>query len=358
MANEVNPRVLMIGPSLSSRGGMATVERQLAERLPDAGVQLKFISTYDDCGKLGKLAIALAAFLRFQFSLNKIDIVHVHMASRGSYVRKKWFIDAAVRKGIPVVLHLHAAEFALWFDDECSDKERLDIRNTFSRCAKVVVLSKEWKNFLTSRSVCNLDQIAVLNNAVDMPSENMTDYSLNTVLFMGRLDSRKSPDTILRSAARLLPLHPDAMFIFGGDGEIAAYENLARELGVFNRCRFLGWATAEKKVEAFHASSIYCLPSKNEGMPMSVLEAMSYGLATISTPVGGVPQVISDGLNGILFPVDDVEALTRILDQLMSDTALKEWIGKSGRRRIEEAFSLEAFLNQVKLVYEEVRRGK
>lgn len=89
MTNESNPRVLMIGPSLSSRGGMATVERQLVECLPKAGVQTKFISTYDDCGKLGKLVIALTAFLQFRFSLNKTDIVHVHMASRGSYARKK-----------------------------------------------------------------------------------------------------------------------------------------------------------------------------------------------------------------------------------------------------------------------------
>lgn len=354
MTNKSNPRVLMIGPSLSSCGGMATVERQLVERLPKAGVQTKFISTYDDCGKFGKLVIALTAFLQFRFSLNKTDILHVHMASRGSYIRKKLFIDAADRRGVPVVLHLHAAEFALWFDSECSEKERLDIHNTFTRCAKVVVLSKEWKNFLINRNVCGSERIAVLNNAVDVPSENTTDYSLNTVLFMGRLDSRKSPDAILRAAVKLLPLHPDAKFIFGGDGDIAAYENLARELGVINSCRFIGWATAEKKIEAFRDSSIYCLPSKNEGMPMSVLEAMSFGLATISTPVGGIPQVISDGINGMLFPVDDIDALTKILNRLMSDTALKERIGKNGRSRIEKAFSLEAFLNQVKMLYGEV----
>lgn len=101
MTEKINPRVLMIGPSLESRGGMATVEKQLTEHLPDTGVQVRFISTYNDCGKLGKLSIALAAYLKFCIALNNADIVHVHMASRGSYRRKRMFIGAAAHMGIP-----------------------------------------------------------------------------------------------------------------------------------------------------------------------------------------------------------------------------------------------------------------
>ena len=89
---------------------------------------------------------------------------------------------------------------------------------------------------------------------------------------------------------------------------------------------------------------------------MSVLEAMSYGLATVSTPVGGIPQVISDGVDGFLFPVDDVIALGRKLDQLMSDRDLKERVCKKGRSRIEDVFSLEGFLCQIRLVYGEICR--
>lgn len=356
MTEKINPRVLMIGPSLESRGGMATVEKQLTEHLPDMGVQVRFISTYNDCDKLGKLTIALAAYLQFCVALNNVDIVHVHMASRGSYRRKRVFISAASHKGIPIVLHLHAAEFALWFDDECSEKEKRDIRNTFNRCAKIVVLSEEWKDFLISRGVCSPERISVVHNAVNLPPKNMTDYSCNAVLFMGRLDARKSPDVLLRAAARLLPRHPQAQFVFGGDGDVAVYEQLARELGILDHCSFVGWVKAEDKEDMFHRCSIYCLPSKNEGMPMSVLEAMSYGLATVSTPVGGIPQVISDGVDGFLFPVDDVIALGRKLDQLMSDRDLKERVGKKGRSRIEDVFSLEGFLCQIRLVYGEICR--
>lgn len=196
----------------------------------------------------------------------------------------------------------------------------------------------------------------VVHNAVDVPEVNAVDYSCNTVLFMGRLDARKSPDLLLRAAKHVLKTHPDARFVFGGDGDVPAYEQLADELGISDRCSFIGWAKGEKKDEAFRNSSMFCLPSKNEGMPMSVLEAMSYGLATIATPVGGIPQVITDGVDGIMFPVDDVDALATKLENLMSDTSYKEMIGIQGRARIKDAFSLTAFMNRLGMVYEDICR--
>ena len=160
----------------------------------------------------------------------------------------------------------------------------------------------------------------------------------------------------MRAAKRVLKTHPDARFVFGGDGDVPAYEQLADELGIGDRCSFIGWAKGEKKDEAFRNSSMFCLPSKNEGMPMSVLEAMSYGLATIATPVGGIPQVITDGVDGIMFPVDDVDALATKLENLMSDISYKEMIGIQGRARIKDAFSLTAFMNRLGMVYEDICR--
>lgn len=185
------------------------------------------------------------------------------------------------------MLHLHAAEFALWFDDECSEKEKRDIRNTFNRCAKIVVLSEEWKDSLISRGVCSPGRIAVVHNgnAVNLPPKNMTDYSCNAVLFMGRLDARKSPDVLLRAAANCFR-DTLKLNLFLAVMVMLLYMSNGRELGILDHCSFIGWVKAEDKEDTFHRCSIYCLPSKNEGMPMSVLEAMSYGLATVSTPVG------------------------------------------------------------------------
>ena len=350
------PKVLMIGPSLDAMGGISTVENNIMKWSNRNEGSIEFISTTAEGGKFKKLSIALVAYMKYLSRLNACDLVHVHMASRGSYRRKKIFMRAAFFRNKPVLLHLHGSEFGVWFDEECSEAERRDISHSFECCSKVVVLSEEWKEFLLKRHICSLDRIVVVHNAVDVPEVNAIDYSCNTVLFMGRLDARKSPDLLLRAAKRVLKTHPDARFVFGGDGDVPAYEQLADELGIGDRCSFIGWAKGEKKDEAFRNSSMFCLPSKNEGMPMSVLEAMSYGLATIATPVGGIPQVITDGVDGIMFPVDDVDALAAKLENLMSDISYKEMIGIQGRACIKDAFSLTAFMNRLGMVYEDICR--
>ena len=309
---------------------MATVEKNMLEAAHRRGEDVIFIPTTLEGSRARKLSTAATAYAKYLSRLRKCELVHVHMASRGSYRRKKTFIAAAVSHEKPVLLHLHGSEFAIWYDEECTE------------------------DFLLARRICNPEQVEILHNAVDIPGDNSTDYTSNTVLFMGRLDERKSPDVLLHAAARTLSAHPDARFIFGGDGDVPAYERLARELGICDRCSFIGWVAGEEKSEAFRNSSIFCLPSKNEGMPMSVLEAMSYGLATLATPVGGVPQVISDGVDGFLFPIGDVAALTERLDLLMSDMALKERVGKCGRDRVEESFSLDAFMDRIDAIYEAI----
>lgn len=350
------PSILMVGPSPESMGGIATVEKNMLEAAHRRGEEVTFLPTTIEGSKARKLATAMVAYARYLRRLKSCDLVHVHMASRGSYSRKKAFIAAAAAHKKPVLLHLHGSEFAMWYDEECTEGQRRDICQTFRLCSRIVVLSEEWRDFLLNRRICDIEQVKVLHNAVDIPGENVTDYTSNIVLFMGRLDERKSPDVLLRAAACALSKHPDARFVFGGDGNVRAYEKLADELGICDKCHFIGWAAGGKKVEVFQGSSIFCLPSKNEGMPMSVLEAMSYGLATIATPVGGVPQIINDGVDGFLSPVGNVAALAEKLDILMSDNALKERIGKCGRACIEESFSLDAYMDQIDTIYEIIRK--
>ena len=353
MTGKSNPRVLMIGPSLDSRGGMATVERQLMERLSGTGVEARFISTYDDCGKAKKAVIAFAAYAGFSRALGGADIVHAHMASRGSYERKALFLRKAISEGRKTVIHLHGGEFGVWFDEELAGRKRDEIKTLFSSVDAVIVLSEEWEEWMRSRGFAP-KRLVVMHNAVPVPRRSCSPCSHQGVLFLGRLDARKSPDVLLRASRAMLEQHPDAKLVFGGDGYPERYEALARELGIVERCEFLGWITGDDKERLFERAGVYCLPSKNEGMPMSVLEAMAHGVPTIATPVGGMPQVIEDGVNGYMMPVDDEERLSGLLCKLMDSQDLRASIGSAGRATISEHFSIERNVEELVRLYREL----
>lgn len=334
------PSVLMIGPSLASRGGMATVESQLMGHLPSEDIDVEFLTTYDDVSQLRKGLIALKAYGHYCKILGKFDIVHVHMASRASYSRKSLFIRRAFEMGKKVIIHVHGSEFGVWFDNELDESGRNDVRGLFENADVVVVLSEEWLEWFDSRGF-SMDDYVVMHNAVSLPEEPCFPCSHRDVLFLGRLDARKSPDVLLRASKKMLTEHPETKLIFGGDGYPERYEALARELDIAEHCEFLGWITGEEKEALFRRAGVYCLPSKNEGMPMSVLEAMAHGLPVVATPVGGVPQVIANGIDGYIVPIGDVESLSRVLCDLADDSAKRGSMGAEARNKIADSFNLD-----------------
>lgn len=343
----------MVGPSLDSFGGIAAVENQLIRSLRSTDeFFVSFVPSYKDGSKIEKFVVAAKAYFQYLIALSKCDVTHVHMASRGSYKRKKLFIEAALRRNIPVVLHLHGGEFSLWFGEECNDLQRDEIRGLFRCCAAVVVLSEGLREYLIAENVCNSSQLHVIYNTVDLPSKGCMPRLHRDVLFLGRLDANKSPDVLLRASRKMLRDYPGTKLLFAGDGNLDFYKKIADDLGIGNRCEFLGWITGEEKEMLFNRVGMCCLPSKNEGMPMSVLEAMAHGIPIIATPVGGIPRVIDDGVNGYLVPVGDEEKLSELLCKLACSGELREKIGCAGRVTIADYFDIEKNSEILRRLYE------
>jgi glycosyltransferase involved in cell wall biosynthesis len=169
-------------------------------------------------------------------------------------------------------------------------------------------------------------------------------------IIVARIDTLKGHDTLLHALAQLPLTTPPVTLLIAGDGaERAAMERLATELGITQQARFLGFRTDVRDLLA--ASDFFVLPSRLEGLPLSVLEAMAHGLPVIATPVGGTPEVIPDPRYGLLTPVDDVPALAAVLARLASDPALRQELGEAGRRRVAEAFSFAAMTSRYDALY-------
>ena len=340
-------RVLMAGPDPGANGGVATVARNYVEGDLASLCELRYVTTMTEGSKARKLLVAARALIEFSRGLGYADIVHLHLSKGASYVRKRLLAWLARRAGVPYVLHLHTGEFDQLFDS-ASEKKKAEVREFFGAAAAVIALSEEWRDYLAA-NVCAPGIIKVLHNAVAVPASTSCPVN-STVLFFGRLGSRKSPDVLIRAGAALAERHPDLRLVFAGDGDVGRYEDLARQLGIDGRCEFLGWVSDERE-SLLSSCSTFCLPSKAEGMPMALLEAMAHSMAVVSTPVGGIPQVVADGENGLLVPAGDDASLAGALDGVLSDKDLRIRIGRAARRTVESRFGMEAHLRELLRIY-------
>lgn len=347
--------VLMIGASRDVRGGISSVVNGYYEAGLANRCNLNYIGTAVDGNKVKKALYAIRSFICFKKALPQCDVVHVHMASRNSYERKKHFIHAAKKGGKAYIIHMHGGQWNLYFEDECTEAKRDEIRQVFSDAAKVFVLSEEWREYF-ALNVCDDSKVETLHNAIKVPPESVFSPESKNILFLGRLDTCKSPDILLLAFSMISNKYPDVRLVFGGDGYIDRYKEVANNLSISEKCDFLGWVTGEEKERLFDCAEVYCLPSKNEGMPMSVLEAMAHGIPTVATSVGGIPQVIDNGINGFLMPVDDTDSLVSLLDKLLSNRELRKNISAAGRNKIAKCFSLDAGINQLIEIYERISK--
>ena len=353
----VDSRVLMVGPDLSLHGGIVSVVAgYLDAGLPEVCQSFDYLGTGVAHSQAGKALAFAGALSRYRKALGFCDIVHLHISAKGSYLRKSFMARMARRRGKKIVLHSHDGEFKKTFEE--GDKSFRDsVRRTFGLADRVIVLSEEWRDYFAEH-VCSPNKIDVLHNGVRVPPKATEPWLHQDILFLGRLDANKSPDVLLRASRRALEMFPNTRLVFGGDGALNTCKALARELGIADRCDFLGWVCGYEKEGLFERAGAYCLPSKNEGMPMSVLEAMAHGIPTVATAVGGIPQIVEHGVSGFLVGVDDEAALSDVLVRLMKSPELRTKIGAAGREKVAACFGIQASVKGLLEIYRKIGRAR
>ena len=347
------PRVLMIGPGRNVMGGISTVVNSYFDLRLNERVELRYIASMEDGNKIKKLWVASKAYLEFRKCLKDFDIVHVHMAAQASFTRKGIFIRLAKKAGKKIIIHQHAADFDDYFFKQSDELKRQQIKEVFAMADRVIVLSEEWADFF-GKHVCDEKKIAIVHNGVVIPNYEKTDYTDQNVLFLGRLGERKGAYDLLKVIPDVLKRIPNARFFFGGDGEVERCKELAEKTGIADNVSFLGWIRDTEKEEYLKKCSTFVLPSYHEGMPMSVLESMSYGLATISTNAGGIPQIISQGIDGYRVEAGDLKELETTLVRVLISSNVKRILGQAARKKIVEKFNAERNIDLLCTLYQKV----
>ena len=333
-----NPHVLMVGPGPHVRGGITSViaaymQSQLCQRY-----SFRWLSTYDDRGPIRKIIAALRAYLIGPVLISRADIVHVHGVFRKSFIRKLPLVLVAMAMRKRVILHIHAATFEGAFNGPVAPL----IRRMLASVDRVIALSPIWAAGI--RSQCPRAKIVSLPNPVIMPSGCSmppSDKKEPRILFLGSLELRKGFRDLLRAAPAVLAIVPGTKFIFAGDGDIAGARRLAAELGISGSVTFLGFVRGESKTRELRSAAVLCLPSYDEGVPVALLEGMSNAIPVVATPVGGIPDLICSGENGLLVSPGDIDGLARAIVSLLTNPALSAEIGKAGFAYIEHFHSID-----------------
>jgi glycosyltransferase involved in cell wall biosynthesis len=171
---------------------------------------------------------------------------------------------------------------------------------------------------------------------------------------VGRIVHQKGLDLAMHALGGLKAF--DWEWRIAGDGpQMAALQSLAQELGIEDRVFFLGWQSREQILESYRQANLFLFPSRHEGMPNAILEAMASGLPVIATCIAGNEELVVEGETGFLVPPEDVEALQDALKKILSDPALRQQMGGASRRRVEANYSWESTAQQYALYLEKVK---
>ena len=346
-------QVVMMGTSRKTKGGIASVVQVYADAGLFGAFPIRYIETHSDGGALTKLRYMLAAYVTLLGMLvrGQVALMHVHTASRASFWRKYPAFLLARLCGLPTILHLHGGGFAEFYGDECGALRKWLIRNVYDNVSCVLVLSVQWERWV--RSITRNQNVQALYNPV-IAAPTTVDWSRRdaaTVLMLGRLNHAKGTYDLLNATAQLPATLSHARLCLGGDGEIEQARVAARELGLAERVELAGWIGPEAKTRYLDSATVYVLPSYKEGLPMSVLEAMAAGMPVITTPVGGIPEAVTDGVEGFLVQPGDVGALRDRLQLLLGDRALAQRMGEAGRRKVEALFLSSTIMPRLERLY-------
>jgi glycosyltransferase involved in cell wall biosynthesis len=280
--------------------------------------------------------------------------VHVNMAERMSLFRKGVLIAVCAALGVPTVLHLHAQMHC--FYGNLPVVLRGLTRWVFSLTKAVIVIGPGARRFVTEVLHVPADRVHVIINGVPepVPDEAGEPMPINTrqrVLFLGNLSHRKGVQDLLRALAQpTLDLSRLEVTIAGG-GDVAAYRVKARELGVDGVVRFEGWCDQKKVSRLLANCDMLVLPSHDEVLPLAILEALAHGVAVVTTAVGEIPSLLTDGVDAIFVAVGDPASIAAGMQKVLEVPGLRQSLATNGRALYLQNFCLPSFFSNVASVH-------
>lgn len=344
--------VIMCGSELSVKGGMVSVVKNYLGYDNWDNYNILYVPTHTEKHKVVVAFYFFRAYTKILFLLltRKIEIAHLHTAERGSFYRKAILVRTFHRFGVKTIMHHHAAEFEEFYSG-LSEKKKAYVNATLKMADVNIVLSKKLVNMITGKEADA--RVDVLYNAVKTYSDNPYNKYAKNIIFLGRLGKRKGTYDLLEAIKKIdADIPEEIQFYLCGDGDVEMTTRKVKELGIEHRIVHIGWIDGKRKESFFANSMINVLPSYNEGLPMTILETMAYGIPSITTNIASIPEVVKSGENGLMLDPGDIETLSKDLRLMIHDDEFRNMCGENAYQLVSNQFSLDNHMSELKNIYD------
>jgi glycosyltransferase involved in cell wall biosynthesis len=337
----------------------------LAERLGVAVVSVEELQREVSLLHDARSVLRIAELIRSE----RPHILHTHTAKAGAIARAASLLAGGARP--PVVLHTFHGHVLKGYFDAGRTAFFRHVERTLARASDVLVaVSPEVRDELVELGVAPYDKFVVIRLGIPL-EERLGDPTANSdyrrlygipedafvVGWVGRMTEVKDTGAVLEIVRATRDRGVEAVLCMVGDGpDRERLEQLAHELGIARSCYFVGY---QSDVAGYYRLfDAFVLPSVNEGTPVSAIESLASGTAVVANRVGGVPDVVRDGVDGFLVEPGDIDAAAARLAELAVDPALRTRLGASGRTRALERYSVARLVDDVDRLYRSLLAAK
>lgn len=331
--------ILTIGPDYKNhRGGIGAI----LETYSSFFNPFHFISSFQPFNSNNRKVFfflkQIRIFIKYLRRNKQIQIVHIHSSKNGSFYRKFIvFLIAKIKYKKKIIYHIHSGQFDLFYKNSNWLIRRL-IKYIVQKSDVLICLSNYWKTFFKTNF--HIKNIAIINNVVISPKligkKNNLTNTIKNVLFLGRIGDNKGIFDVIQAIIKNKNIYNNKIKLhIGGDGDIKKLKKVIEENKLQNIVEYVGWVSDTEKDRLLLKSDIYILPSYAEGLPISILEAMNYGIPIISTNVGGIPEIVKHQYNGILFQPGDIDAIENALQFFINQPQKIEEYGRNSLELIQ-----------------------
>jgi glycosyltransferase involved in cell wall biosynthesis len=343
-------KVVMAGPD--THGGMTSVIRSYLSGELAHRIDLIFLPSYLSPEWKTQLKVMgwASAKLLGLLLLQRVAVLHVHSASRGSFWRKSCLTMLAKAFRVPVVFHLHSGEFPAFYHAS-SQLAQAVIRWVLRTADEVVCLTWTWHVVLAQLEPTA--KLSVIGNPVAVPPAQPAKSGLvRTVVFFGKLRATKGVFDLLEAIPPVLERYPGLRFVLAGDeGEVEVRQH-AERLGIAHAVEVPGWISGERKQQLLREADLFVLPSHFEALGVAILEAMAAGVPVVATRVGGIPDLIDDGIHGLLVEPKEPTQLANAILRICDDGRLRMTLAGAAYARVRGTYSAERIASQMERLYQ------